>query len=64
MLVIGEATESDADLGDGEQKEEDVAAMKEDYELSDSELAKCDVLVDGGAAKEYSQSSNYNLLNT
>ena len=38
MLVIGAATESDADLGDGEQKEEDDVAMKEDDELSDSEV--------------------------
>ena len=62
VLVIGEATESDADLGDDEQKEEDDVAMKEDDELIASEVAKYDVLVDGGAAKEYSQSSN--LLNT
>ena len=33
VLVIGEATESDADLGDDEQKEEDDVAMKEDDEL-------------------------------
>ena len=38
VLVIGEATESDADLGDGEQKEEDDVAMKENDELIDSEV--------------------------
>ena len=38
VLVIGAATESDADLGDGEQKEEDDVAMKENDELIDSEV--------------------------
>ena len=38
VLVIGAATESDAILGDGERKEEDDVAMKEDDELSDSEV--------------------------